>query len=200
MGTPKALLPVSRTTFIRNMMQRFLEAGIERIVVTLPDGDAAQRIREELANLRGVVFCENYFPERELLGSVQSALGMDASLRWHDASLVLMPIDVPCPTSAFLKDFLEHREASIQIATHKGEFGHPILFTHQFFDEILQLESGDTLRTILNRHPDKIIPIESGDPNVIRNINTPADYDRFTNPSAKYFEAAAIEAPGVKVR
>jgi molybdenum cofactor cytidylyltransferase len=226
MGTPKALLQLGGTTFIRHMAQRFLGVGVEQIIVTLPECHyAAQQIREELADLPGV-FCRNMFPERELLGSVQTAIGHILASNAHrhcepkarqsmiskvqntglrsvarnDASCLIMPIDVPCPTSEFLKTFLKCTEPTIKIAAHASQPGHPILFTHHFFDEILQLSSSDTLRTVLNRHHDKIVTVESDDSNVIFNINTPADYARFTNPSAKYFAAAAIEAPGVKLR
>jgi len=197
MGTPKALLSIEDTTFVRHMVQRFLEARVEQIIITLPECDAAaQQIREEVRYLPRINFCQNSFPDRELLGSVQS------SLRWHDNAILVMPIDVPCPTLEFLQTFLEQdtTRPSIHCTTHAGEFGHPILFTHHFFDEILQLGTGDTLRTVLNRHHDQIVTVESNDSNVIRNINTPSDYALFTNPSAKYFEAAATEAPGVKLR
>ena len=45
---------------------------------------------------------------------------------------------------------------------------------------------------------DEVIDIEIDDPRLLLNINTPEDYARFTKPSSKNFDAAAMDAPGAK--
>jgi CTP:molybdopterin cytidylyltransferase MocA len=73
-----------------------------------------------------------------------------------------------------------------------------VMFTHHFFTEIMKLDRNESLRTIITRHHEQIVNIETDDPRLLLNINTRQDYERFVNPSAKNFDAAAIDAPGVK--
>jgi CTP:molybdopterin cytidylyltransferase MocA len=59
-------------------------------------------------------------------------------------------------------------------AAYAGQPGHPV----SFFVELLQhLGQGDTLRTVLGTSP----LIDSPDPSVLLNLNTPEDWERWSN-------------------
>jgi molybdenum cofactor cytidylyltransferase len=196
MGTPKALLPLENTTFVEHIATCLLGAGIARILVSLPECKTqAQLIQSQLLNLP-VQFIRNRYTRRELLGSAQSALAdTDADF----SALMIIPVDMPFVSTPLISRFVEaHQASGIFCATHDGQPGHPVMFTHHFFSEIMGLDTRDSLRTIMIKHPSRIVPIETDDPRLLLNINTREDYERFVNPSAKNFEAAAIDAPGVK--
>jgi CTP:molybdopterin cytidylyltransferase MocA len=46
----------------------------------------------------------------------------------------------------------------------------------KYYDEILNLRPSDTLRRIMDNHPDDIEEVETGLPSVLKDIDTPEDY------------------------
>lgn len=204
MGRSKAFLEIGNTTFIEAIAGALRDGGIRQIVVTLPDRHFEEtkvtQGLEKRETLNGFTFpllkLRNNFPHRELLGSVQSALS-----KLNAQALLICPVDMPFLTPDLVSRFLMQplHEPALVVATHKEKTGHPLLITHHFFKEIVALNDGESMRVILERHEDRLSFLESNDPRVLVNINTPEDYARFTKPSLRIFDAAATDAPGVKL-
>jgi molybdenum cofactor cytidylyltransferase len=198
MGSAKALLPLNGSTFIEHLARNIIDADIRKIFVTLPECEkSAKEIKERLSHPR-VHFHRNLFTQRELLGSVQSVLAQERSF---DA-LMIIPVDMPFVSDQIIRRFVKamqiHPAPAIFSAVCRSQRAHPVMFTKDFFQEILLLRHQDSLRTIMLKHDVEIIDIEIDDPRLLLNINTPEDYARFTKPSSKNFDAAAIDAPGAK--
>ncbi len=65
------------------------------------------------------------------------------------------------------------RSQHIIIPTYQSARGHPVIFGRHFFPE-LQICQGDTgARHVLQSHPDSIIELDTDDPGILQDIDTP---------------------------
>lgn len=65
------------------------------------------------------------------------------------------------------------RSQHIVIPTYESARGHPIIFGRHFFPE-LQMCQGDTgAKHVLQAHPDSIIELDTDDPGILQDIDTP---------------------------
>jgi len=93
-----------------------------------------------------------------------------------DGVLVLlgdMPGVAP-PTLDRLIDAFETTGAAAAVPTHDGRRGNPVLIGRSLFPSIAQL-SGDAGARGLLRARDDVIEIETGDPGVLADVDTPED-------------------------
>ena len=81
-------------------------------------------------------------------------------------------------------------EALIVSPVHQGRRGHPVLFRHSLFPEILGLGPGETVRDVVLRHEAGHRLVE-GDAWCVFDIDTPEDYER----ARRLFEASRGAAP-----
>ena len=63
------------------------------------------------------------------------------------------------------------------IPTFGGRRGHPVLIDLEYRDEVLGLDRTDGLRRLMQAHPGDIREVEAGDANILRDLDTPEDYD-----------------------
>jgi len=64
----------------------------------------------------------------------------------------------------------------IVLPTFGGRRGHPVLVDLKYRDEVLALDPSDGLRQLMWAHPDDILEVEAGDAAILRDLDTPADY------------------------
>ena len=114
----------------------------------------------------------------EMLSSAQAGLRSVAGR--CDAALIALG-DQPSiepKTARFLIDAGRETGAAIISPVYAGRGGHPILVRSHLFDEILSLNAGDTLKTLMRRHADHVLKVDVDDPAVVADVDTPADYER----------------------
>jgi CTP:molybdopterin cytidylyltransferase MocA len=59
--------------------------------------------------------------------------------------------------------------------------GHPLLIGYEYKDEIEKLEDHAGLRLLAQKFPDDILEIEINDTCILRDIDTPKDYENEIN-------------------
>jgi molybdenum cofactor cytidylyltransferase len=175
MGSQKLLLPFAGQTVISHIVDQVLAAPIERtVVVTAPDGDA---IRRALAG-RPVTFVANPDPAGEMLGSVRSGL---RALPPQCAAAIVVLGDQPTIRAEVIADLVRSFHATgakIVVPSFQGRRGHPLLFSADYFAEVLTQHDGVGLRGLLQARPSESSELEVADAAVLTDIDTPDDYKR----------------------
>ncbi len=126
------------------------------------------------------------FPDARVRVASASAEGMGASLaagiaaeaRWGGCLVALA--DKPFVREATL---LAVREAlatqAIVVPCCDGEWGHPVGFPHRVFPELLRCSGDSGARSVLLTHRSELLLLETGDPGVVADIDTPDDLLRY---------------------
>lgn len=176
MGLPKALLPFSTDVFfVTRVAEVFVAAGLEPVVVTVPDHDnEARRIARQLEHLP-VVTTRNERPASALTGSVTTAL-----LRAPDAdALVVAPVDCPFLDVTLVQTLLVALRLGVAAVPNvDGERGHPVVFARPAFELLWSAGDRGGPRAVLSALGPDVIDVPWSDPRVCEDVDTPEDYER----------------------
>ena len=178
MGRPKPALPIRGRPMLHRVAESLLGAPLDGIVIVVAED--GRPLAEPLADRCEIVV--NPRADAEMIESVQLALRhirTAQSPRGPDGLLVC-PVDAADLSPETIRTCVaafRHAPHRIVVATHAGRRGHPIVFSHCFAEEILALAPAEGLNQLPRRHPEAVLEVHCDDPGVLRNINTPADYD-----------------------
>lgn len=174
MKQPKWLLPFKGTTIIQDLINALVLSGFEDIL-TVAAEPYGSRIERHLENSASKVLW-NHRPEEGMLSSVRIGL---RGLSSNSHAAVVIPADHAGLKVSTLKAVVagnQELSAALVVAAFNGKRGHPLLIGRDFFEEVLSGCEEMGLRELLALHPDKIRYVETGDPAVVRDIDTPEDY------------------------
>lgn len=176
MGQDKALLVYRGRTFLETIIQTLRDAGIGRIAVVL--GHHAEEIRRA-ADLRGVEIIVNENYTRGQTSSLQAGLRRLAGR--EVGAVVLSLVDHPgFATETVPKIVARFRETAspVVIPTFQNQHGHPVLIARGLFDELLRLPPDAAGNAVLRRHYTDKGFVESHDPGILLDIDTPEAYQK----------------------
>lgn len=122
----------------------------------------------------------NKTPEFGLFSTLQSVLkALDTNQH-----VVILPIDVPMLKPSELKRIMD-TENEIVIPTYNNKKGHPVKLASTFWKTLLELDVTDEnsrLDTqIKKRNASKISLVEINDASILKNLNTPKDWQAFSS-------------------
>ena len=198
MGRPKLLLPWGEATVIEAVLRAWNESRVSRTVVVVRADD------DELAEVCRACGAEVVRPELDppdMKASVAHALlHVDA----HHApaagdAWLLAPADMP-QLSTTVIDLLiaEHERRSARINdTRAGDEstaernailapaynrrrGHPVLFPWPLSADVFQLAEDEGVSSLAQRNV--VVEVETPEPSILNDLDTPADYQRLRNP------------------
>ncbi len=174
MKSPKALLPLNDKTLIRGVVDLLTTSGLSPIVVVL--GAHAELIREELAGLNVLVTTNNEYRAGQL-SSLQKGLEV---VREKSATGVLIhPVDHPSVATETVTKILDRftsTRAPVVVPTYNGRRGHPVIFSENLFDELMNAPAEIGARAVVRRHIEEIEEVLTGDCAILENIDTIKDY------------------------
>lgn len=178
MGRCKQLLPLDGVPAIVRALEPLTAAGLAEVVVMVPrDG------REIEAALRGFPVTVQRAGEGEMADTVRCGL---AALTQPASGLVVALADHPLVGPKTIPRLVAlHREHpdDIIIPTHQGKKGHPVLFPLRL---LKTMASPATLRDLIRADPGRVRLVETDDPGILLDMDTPEDYRRLaelaTNP------------------
>ena len=173
MGRPKLVLPVAGSTVIARVVDAFLGASVDMILVVIRANDVP--VRAALAG-RPVLFVENRVRSGDMLSSVRCGL---RALPAAADTVVVSPGDHPLLEASLIRQMLSAFRASgcgILVPVHQGRRGHPLVFSARFREELLTSHDGTGLRGLLQSHPAEIVDWATPDAAVLRDLDTPEDY------------------------
>lgn len=175
MGQPKMLLPWGETTVISHVITVFRNAGVEDILVVTGGADIEDAISRHKVRM---VYNKN-FANGEMLSSIQC--GIRALKRQTQAVLIGLgdqPQVQERSVQLVCRKFLNSK-ANIVVPSYNMRRGHPWLITRPLWDDLLNLEYPHTPRDFLNAHSDDIQYVNMNSPDILADLDTPEDYQRW---------------------
>jgi nicotine blue oxidoreductase len=176
MGVPKSLLELNGETFLARAVRLLREGGCDPVVVVVPPGET-QGPMGGIARTGGAQVIENPDPEAEQIDSLRIGLGASGGA---DAAVVL-PVDVVLKDPGVVRALCaawRKRPSLVARPVHGGRPGHPVLFAHETWKELAAPDLENGARDVVHRHLEEILEVESGDPGVLVDIDTPEEYVR----------------------
>ena len=178
MGHPKAFLPWPGAKSMADaIIQNYLNENCVKIVVVLNERDYKDPNKFSFFPVHPKVHVLlNPNAEKGRFTSIQTGL-LSLSPKYP---VFLHNVDNPPPPSALISEMLNKLENSaFLIPAYKLTNGHPLLMNSNILSNIKEANENSNLRDILSVYEGKIMPCEF--PEVLVNLNTPEEYDRFLN-------------------
>ena len=94
------------------------------------------------------------------------------------------PVQRPSMITRLLDAYKKNTDQII-IPSIGDKRGHPIFIPHRFFKEVLSSYDDQGLRGLLHAHPEAITMVETHDEEILRDLDTPADLERFNHMVSK---------------
>tara|TARA_R110002124_G_scaffold233351_1_gene398552 strand:+ start:14052 stop:14675 length:624 start_codon:yes stop_codon:yes gene_type:complete len=125
----------------------------------------------------------NKTPEFGLFSTLQSVLKVIESTKSKKEVLIL-PIDIPMLKKSELEKIISTKN-QIVIPTYKNKNGHPVKLTQPFWKSLLELNITDKNARldiqIKKRNASEISLAEINDASILKNLNTPKDWQAFNS-------------------
>ena len=188
MGRPKGLLELGGATFAHRVVRALQDGGCHPVYVVVDADDEA--LRGHVADM-DVVVLSNPSPGEGPITSLRLAL---AAVPEGIEGVVYLPLDhalVEGAHVARLLDEARRTKASLALPVHEGKRGHPAYFARTLFSELLDPDLEGGARTVVHRYLSDACLVETEDPAVVADIDTPEAYRQ----ALARFEAAAAGSP-----
>jgi len=178
MGQQKLLMPFEGGSMVETIVWKIAQSNsIQTIVVT---GHEKSRVEEVLKDC-GVQFADNKNYEAGMLTSVQT--GVKAIVLESTGFLVFLG-DQPMVSVVVINRLIavfQKTTKGLLVPTFLGKRGHPVLIDAKYRKEIAALQQESGLRGLFLNHPDDILEVEFDSDAILKDIDTPGDYQRETN-------------------
>jgi molybdenum cofactor cytidylyltransferase len=175
MGRPKALLPIDGQTFIEKIVGALKQASIGKVIVIL--GHSAAEMRPRIEHLP-VEILQNPNYKLGQVSSLQVAVRRLEKENDCDGMLVHL-VDHPYIDAKLVESMIERFYASgklIVVPRYGGKRGHPVIFSRKLFGELLAAPLDQGAKAVVNAHRGDTLEIDSQDPGVTVDIDTPELY------------------------
>jgi molybdenum cofactor cytidylyltransferase len=175
MGRPKALLPIEGQRFIERIVRVIGQSKIARTIVVL--GHHAAQLRGQIEHLPvEVVINPNY--QSGQLSSLQAAIRYIKNDDRCDGVLVHL-VDHPFIDAALVDALIEgfhQKRGLIVVPSYRGKRGHPVIFSRDLFEELLNAPPDQGAKAVVNAHRRETLEIEWQDEGITLDIDTPELY------------------------
>lgn len=180
MGRPKQLLEVGGRPMLASVADSLRAAGVMFVAVVTHSG-VAEAIDHSLPSATLVILNDD--PATEMIHSIRMGLdawALEARVYAHDGILIVpgdQPGIPPHCIQACVARFVGD-PASIVVAAWQGRNGHPLIFPAALADFVQSPRCDGGLRELPRAHPDRVHTVECDSEAVVRNVNTPVDYEQ----------------------
>jgi molybdenum cofactor cytidylyltransferase len=176
MGQPKMILPWGETTIIGRVAQVLYTAGVQPVIVVT--GGAQQNVETALQGMPVKTVFNPRYADDYMAFSVQ--IGLAHLPESVTAALIVLgdqPQIRPDLVQAILELYCSGSQTLI-VPSYQNRRGHPWLVARSLWVGILALQPPDTLRNWMNLHSASIHYLEAPDDTILRDLDTPQDYQR----------------------
>jgi len=174
-GRCKQLLDWEGEPMLAHVADVTLQTELDPVIVVL--GCEAAETGAALGH-RPVHTLMNWRWEEGLSTSVQTGL---AGVPPRAEAALFIQGDQPLITPDLLQsiiDRFEQTEASIVQTAHAGRRGTPVLFARRFFSELSTVTGDEGGRSLIRRYPEDVATVDVSDPQILRDVDTPEDYEQ----------------------
>ncbi len=178
MGSPKQLLPFGDSSIIETVIQNVGKSAIAQTIVVL--GSHFDEIFTRISKYP-LTIARNRDYKKGMLSSLQQGL---KKIHNQTGSVMILLGDQPMISTTMIDlliDAFQHSGKGIAVAVHENKKGHPVLFNVNYVSEIEKMASEKSLHDFLNDHQDEILEVETGSPEIHRDIDTIEDYNKELN-------------------
>ncbi len=178
MGRPKALLPVDGVRFIEKIVTALKSTRVAKIIAVL--GHDADEMRRQIGDLPVTMVVNPNYKQGQLsslvaaIDSIQSSKD-SASVDGILVHLVDHPFINPDLVNLMIDRFHETKKL-IVVPHYRGRRGHPVIFARALFAELLAAPLDQGAKTVVHAHRDETLEIDTEDPGVTIDIDTPEEY------------------------
>ncbi len=179
MGSPKALLDYQGRTFIENICNAFVTAGVDELIVVLGAHEHEEKIRAAVPDHRVLRVTLN---PRHRLGQLSSLMVGIHALSSESEAAVVNLVDHPLVKAETIQALMSSFRAdplTIIIASYQGRRGHPVLFSSLVYGEILAAPLDRGAKVVVRKDPDRVREVCLDDPGIRADIDTPKAYARW---------------------
>lgn len=175
----KPLLCLGGSTIVRHTVDMFRAVGVEHILVVTGYQSA---VLERHLSSSGVMFLKNErFAQTDMLYSIQMGL---AALPPETEQVFITPADIPLVSPDTLRRMLSCR-GEVVCPLCQGRQGHPLLLRRDAVGRLMAWEGADGIRGLLNTGTLEIVRVETNDPGIRMDADTPEDYKRLLRYQAR---------------
>jgi len=172
MGLPKALLAPAGRSFLARVVAALREGGCDPVLVVVRDPLGSET---DEARKLGATVVTNPDPTPGPISSLRAGL---AAVPPTADGCAWCPVDYPLvrgDTVGALVAAFASAPGSIVVPRYGAGRGHPVIFPRRLFVELHEPGLTEGARTVVRRHEDAILPVETDDPGVLTDIDTPED-------------------------
>ncbi|MHC1698610.1 MAG: DVU_1551 family NTP transferase [Geobacteraceae bacterium] len=175
MGEFKPLLPFGDGTVLERDISLFRDAGIDDVRVVIGHRAAELLPLVERLNTRPVI------NDRYHDGMFTSVRAGVENLESEIEAFFLLPVDIPLVRPATVQLLAESFDAgtgSVFYPVFYGKRGHPPLISAHYREEIVNWHGEGGLKSLIFRHEAEAVNIDTGDENILLDMDTLAEYER----------------------
>jgi molybdenum cofactor cytidylyltransferase len=182
MGQPKPLMSLDGETLIHRVVTALHRGGAKRVVVIVPPADTPEGlpVADEARRAGAEVIVPAVRPP-EMRASVELGLArLDSDV--PPQLVLLAPADAPGISADLVARVVEtarDRPGSIVVPSHEGRRGHPLVLPWSLAVQIPTLPVGVGVNALVARHLDALVTMASASADVLADIDTPADWNRW---------------------
>ncbi len=175
-GRPKQLLRLNDRYLIEWVLDAALNSKLNKIILVL--GYAHQKILQALdqklqySNLSVVIN-----PEFKKGQSYSLRAGL-SKVKDDFASVMFLLADQPMLNSAVINTILERyweTDKDICVATYRGKRKNPAIFSHRFYNQLMEIRGDIGARQLIEENPDNVLSVEIDNSLCFWDIDTPQD-------------------------
>ena len=174
MGRPKACVLHEGRSFLEHTVNCLLACRVSNITVVTGTHhdvivDAVQTSGLDVKVLRNLRAAEGQFV------SLQTGIrSLPADVDGVMVHLVDHPF-VKHSTPLAMVEWFKQTRSPLVIPSHDNRRGHPVILSAELFDDLLQGQPEEGMRSFFQRHEKKIVHVEVDDPGIRIDIDTPKD-------------------------
>ncbi len=175
----KLLKNVGGAPLIRNTAVEMLKSDLDTCSIVL--GYQSDKVAAVIKDL-DIRLILNPMWEEGQASSLRAAIN---TLDETYSDLLIMLGDLPGIKSSHINSIIEehllidNRKSKITIPSFKGQKGNPVIWGRSFFHDLSNLEGDVGGRTLFSEHPAAINILEMDDPWVVKDADTPEDFEKF---------------------
>jgi molybdenum cofactor cytidylyltransferase len=175
----KLLLPFRGKTLIEHAVDTLLESKIGEVVVVV--GYEREKIEEVLeSRTSAITIIDNPLYNDGMSTSIHA--GVTAASNETEAIMIYLadqPLMEPADINQLIDAFYDARSEnrSIVVPFYQGRRGNPVILDARFKADILDVVGDIGCRRIIKLNPDKVFVVEMDTDHVVRDIDSPADYE-----------------------
>ncbi len=171
MGDFKPLLPIQGKPAIVHLIGTMQKAGIDHCIVVT--GHRADDLIKACAHLSSVSFVHNPdYASTDMLASVK--IGFRAVSEEY-SRVLLTPADIPLIPEAVIRELLNMMDPLIY-PIYEDTTGHPVSIDTAYLDDLCVFHGDGGLRAALEALPVTPSYLQTNDPRILMDMDTPADY------------------------